>query len=140
MGDKLLDEPLTALRVHGTFTDTSPQVTERVQTLRRALVALTATLDGEGRLLRSNPINLGSGGATLEEQLSRLRHNVGDPGVLLGGAKELLESIYKFVLEEQSMVPDRQADLRRVVAGTSTMEPADYGRSRELTELLRLSY
>lgn len=63
-----------------------------------------------------------------------------DPGVLLGGAKELLESIYKFVLEEQSMVPDRQADLRRVVAGTSTMEPADYGRSRELTELLRLSY
>lgn len=69
-----------------------------------------------------------------------MRHNVEDPGVLLGGAKELLESIYKFVLEEQSMVPDRQADLRRVVAGTSTMEPADYGRSRELTELLRLSY
>jgi len=64
VGDRLLDQLLTALRIHGTFTDTSTQVTERVQTLRRALAAQSATLDGEGRLLRSSPIDLGTGGAS----------------------------------------------------------------------------
>jgi hypothetical protein len=117
VGDQLLDQLLTALRVHGTFADTSPQVTERVQTLRRALEAQLVTLDDEGRLVRSNPINLGTGGRpALEEQLSRLRHNVEDPGVLLGGAKELLESICKFVLEEQSLLPDRRADFDELLA------------------------
>ncbi|RXW31973.1 hypothetical protein C1706_07940 [Propioniciclava flava] len=117
VGDTLLDQLLTALRVHGTFTDTSPQVIERVQTLRRALMAQSATLDDEGRLLRSNPIDLGTGGRpALDEQLSRLRHNVEDSSVLLGGAKELLESICKLVLEEQSMLPDRRADFDELLA------------------------
>ena len=56
------------------------------------------------------------GRPALDEQLSRLRHNVEDPGVLLGGAKELLESICKFVLEEQSMLPDRRADFDELLA------------------------
>lgn len=109
VGDQLLDQLLVALRTHGTFTDTTRATVDRVQTLRRALVVQSVTLDDEGRLQRGGSINLATGGRpALEEQLSRLRHNVEDPGALLGGAKELLESICKFVLEEQSMLADRK--------------------------------
>lgn len=42
----------------------------------------------------------------LDEQLQRLRRNVDDPAAVLGGAKELLEAIAKFVLEESGLPLD----------------------------------
>ena len=45
VGDRLLDQLLTALRVHGTFDNTSPETIRRITTLRRALAAQSATLD-----------------------------------------------------------------------------------------------
>ena len=117
VGDQLLDKLLTALRIHGTFTDTTQETAERVRTLGRALLAQSVTLDHEGRLQRGGTIDLATGGRpALDEQLSRLRHNVEDPGALLGGAKELLESICKFVLEEQLMLADRKMDFDELLA------------------------
>lgn len=115
--DKLLEQLLTALRVGRIFHATDPDVRERVATLRSALTAKGAGLDAEGRLQRTSPIDLVTGGrAALDEQLARLRHNAEDPGALLGGAKELLESICKFVLEEQAMLPDRKTDFDELLA------------------------
>lgn len=117
VGDQLVERLLTALRIHGVFDDKDTVVVDRVKTLRRALATQSVSLDDEGRLQRTNPINLATGGRpALDEQLSRLRHNVEDPGVLLGGAKELLESICKFVLEEQHMLPDRKMDFDELLA------------------------
>lgn len=114
---RALDQLLTALRVDGVFDDPSVKVVERVNTLKRALAVKGASLDVEGRLQHEHPLDLETGGRpALEEQLSRLRHNVEDPGILLGGAKELLESICKFVLEEQSMLPDRKMDFDELLA------------------------
>lgn len=93
---KALDQLLMALRVDGAFNSSDAQTKERVATLRRALLVQGAVLDDEGRLHH--------------EQLARLRRNVEDPGALLGGAKELLESICKFVLEEQMMLPTGKLD------------------------------
>ncbi|HMR47686.1 MAG TPA: abortive infection family protein [Arachnia sp.] len=116
-GDKLMEQLLTALRIDRVFHSTDPHIVGRVATLRSALAANGAGLDPEGRLQRTNPIDLATGGrAALDEQLARLRHNAQDPGVLLGGAKELLESICKFVLEEQQMLPDRKMDFDELLA------------------------
>lgn len=113
---KALDQLLTALRVDGTFDSEDAQTKERVATLRRALAALGAVLDDEDRI-QEHALDLGTGGrAALDEQLARLRRNVEDPGALIGGAKELLESICKFVLEEQSMLPDRKMDFDELLA------------------------
>lgn len=142
--DQLLEQLLTALRVHGTFMDRTSPTSDRVQTLRRALAAQAATLDDDGRLQRRNPINLATGGrAALDEQLSRLRHNVEDPGVMLGGAKDLLESICKFVLEEQSMLPPRKLDFDELL--TLALErlgllPKDVDASRPGGKQLRAIY
>lgn len=117
VSDKLLDLLLTDLRIARIFDVELPTVVERVATLRKALAVKGAGLDDEGRLRRTNPINLATGGrAALDEQLARLQHNVEDPGALLGGAKELLESICKFVLEEQQMLPDRKMDFDELLA------------------------
>lgn len=115
--DKLLEQLLTALRVGRIFQATDPLVTARVAALRRALTVKGAGLDDEGRLQRTDHIDLATGGrAALDEQLARLRHNAEDPGALLGGAKELLESICKFVLEEQQMLPNRKMDFDELLA------------------------
>lgn len=108
---RTLDHLLTALRVHGFFDRSDDRTRERVTTLRRALTAQGADLDSEGRLQHGHALNLETGGrAALDEQLARLRRNVEDPGALLGGAKELLESICKFVLEERMMLPPAKLD------------------------------
>lgn len=108
---KALDQLLMALRVDGAFNSSDAQTKERVATLRRALLVQGAVLDDEGRLHHKQSLDLETGGRqALDEQLARLRRNVEDPGALLGGAKELLESICKFVLEEQMMLPTGKLD------------------------------
>lgn len=113
---RALDQLLTALRVDGAFDSADPQTKGRVATLRRAFSAQGVVLDGEGRL-QEHSLDLGTGGrAALDEQLTRLRRNVEDPGALIGGAKELLESVCKFVLEEQAMLPGRKMDFDELLA------------------------
>jgi hypothetical protein len=64
-------------------------------------------LSEDGRLDQLGKIDLETGGRpALNEQLQRLRRNIDDPAALLGGAKELIEAIAKFVLEEGGLYPD----------------------------------
>lgn len=115
---RLVDELLVALRVEG-FLDGQPspeQAQESVQTLRRALRHQGWDLSDEGRLVQQGDIDLSTGGReALDEQLVRLRRNTEDPAALLGGAKDLLESIAKFVLEETGMLPDRKMDYPEIL-------------------------
>lgn len=115
---RLVDELLMALRVDG-FLDRKPspgQAQEAVSTLRRALQHQDWDLNDEGRLVQQGDIDLSTGGReALDEQLGRLRRNADDPAALLGGAKDLLESIAKFVLEETGMLPDRKMDYPEVL-------------------------
>lgn len=96
---------LDALRLHGCFT--SPENEEAVRNLRSALTHVGWGLSADGRLEHLGEVDLETGGrVALEEQLQRLRKNHDDPAAVLGGAKELLESIAKFVLEESGRPAD----------------------------------
>lgn len=79
--------------------------------LRRALRRGGWDLTREGELFSIGAIDLNTGGReALEEQLQRLRNANSDPGLLLGTAKELLESVAKFVLEEHGWSMNSQMD------------------------------
>lgn len=109
---RLVDELLAALRVEGCFSPGDPRIDlASTAALRPALNHLGWDLTDDGRLQQQGDIDLATGGrAALDEQLARLRRNTDDPAMLLGGAKELLESIAKFVLEENGMLPDRKLE------------------------------
>lgn len=95
----LVELLLNALRLHGSFS--SSENGQRVDDLRSALTHAGWGLTNDGRLEQLGKIDLETGGrVALDEQLQRLRRNVDDPAAVLGGAKELLEAIAKFVLEE----------------------------------------
>lgn len=47
--------------------------------------------------------------------MKRLRRNTEDAGLLLGTAEELIESVGKFVLEENGRLPDRRTDFHEVM-------------------------
>lgn len=114
---RLLESLLTDLRIHGVFDDSDRDTVHLVATLERALRSQGFALDEEGRLEHEYHIDLSTNSRpALEQQLSRLRRNAEDPGVLLGGAKELLEAICKFVLEEQSMMPARKMSFEELLA------------------------
>jgi len=56
-------------------------------------------------------IDLDTGGReALDEQLDRLRRATDDPGQSLGSAKDLLEAVAKFVLEELDATPPGRPD------------------------------
>jgi hypothetical protein len=115
---RLVEELLTALRIHGSLDEqpSSEQPQEAVRVLRRALQHRGWDLANEGRLVQLGDIDLSTGGReALDEQLDRLRRNQEDPAALLGGAKDLLESIAKFVLQETAMLPDRKMDYPEVL-------------------------
>lgn len=116
---RLVEELLVALRVEG-FLDRQPsphQAQEAVRTLRRALQHQGWELDDDSRLVQQGDIDLTTGGReALDEQMVRLRRNTEDPAALLGGAKDLLESIAKFVLEETGTLPGRKMDYPEVLA------------------------
>lgn len=114
-GRRLVDELLSTYRVHGIFRDSSLEM-ER-STLRSALQQVGWTLTRDGRLEPIGDIVLEVGNrVALNEQLNRLRRNTEDPGLLLGTAKELLESVGKFVLEEGNRLPDRTMDFPEVMS------------------------
>ena len=87
-----------------------------VASLRGALLQRGWSLDHEGRLAPVGNIDLEVGDRqALNDQLNRLRRNTEDAALLLGTAKELLESVGKFVLEENGRMPDRRIDFPEVM-------------------------
>lgn len=97
---QLIEAMLRDLRTAGQFdalVDDDPDL----RRLREAFEHRGWTLTDSGQLRQLGPIDLDTGGRpALDEQLSRLQSATDDPALLLGSAKDLLESVAKFVLEE----------------------------------------
>lgn len=84
---------------------------EDVDRLRRALGSAGWYLTDDGHVQPFGQVDLDTGGrAALDEQVDRLRRSTSDPALLIGTAKELLESVSKFVLEELGMPVDDKMD------------------------------
>jgi hypothetical protein len=98
----LVDGLLSALRTHGAVVEGTPQFDKaNTEVLRRALARQGWNLAPDGHMTPIGAINLETGGReALDDQIRRLRQNTDDPALLLGTAKELLESVAKFVLQE----------------------------------------
>lgn len=96
---ELLNGLLSALRGAGLIGDDASGAD--VDRLKRALASSGWYLTDDGHLRPFGDIDIDTGGrAALDEQLKRLRRSTADPGLLIGTAKDLLESVSKFVLEE----------------------------------------
>lgn len=105
-GRRLLEEFLTELRVNGDLVGDDSERSNEEQVLRRSLTRYGWYLDSEGFLKTSAGIDVETHGReALEESLERLRRSTSDPALLIGTAKDLLESVAKFVLEEHGMLP-----------------------------------
>ncbi|WP_430791299.1 abortive infection family protein [Actinoplanes sp. G11-F43] len=102
-GKDLVEAILSALRVHGCFdTERSGHAADDVRQAQKTLARAGWLLDEDGHL---SPlvVDVSTGGReALDEQLNRLRRSTDDPALLIGTAKELLEAVAKFVLEEFS--------------------------------------
>lgn len=98
----LVDGLLSALRTHGAIVEGAPQFDKaNTEVLRRALAHQGWCLTADGHMTPIGAIDLETGGReALDDQIRRLRQNTDDPALLLGTAKELLESVAKFVLQE----------------------------------------
>jgi hypothetical protein len=109
---KVVDALLVALRVHGCFDSGGGRYDkEAVRTAQRAFSHAGWVLSDDGYLSPAGAIDLATGGReALDEQVERLRRATADPGQLLGSAKDLLEAVAKFVLEEFSVPVPRNAD------------------------------
>lgn len=107
---ELVDGLLAEMRVAACFAENSDGDLEQLRRARlRIAQAAFARIDweltNEGVL---RPVALGSvagavGRPAIEDQLERLRRATDDPGLLLGTAKEMLESTAKYVLEAFSV-------------------------------------
>jgi hypothetical protein len=104
---------LVQLRVYGCFDPSRSAIydRDRVQTAQRAFVRTGWSLSDEGVLSAAGAIDLSTGGReALDEQVDRLRRAAEDPGQLLGSAKDLLEAVAKFVLEEFGVCAPKNDD------------------------------
>jgi hypothetical protein len=101
----LVDGLLVQFRRHRYFDDDSADsVKWNVKALRAALRRAGWNLTEDGELVSLGQIELTTGGRpALEEQIARIKRSSEDPGALIGSAKDLLESVAKFVLEEVGM-------------------------------------
>lgn len=94
----LLGAILTQLSLDGSLADASSST---MQKLNAALAKQGWKLAADGSLEKDGPLDFEvMDRAALGEQLKRLNSAAEDPALLLGTAKDLIESIYKFVLEE----------------------------------------
>lgn len=113
-GKKLAEALLNALRLHGTFRDDDRR--EDIQSLREAFLHAGWNLSADGRLERAGFVDLDTGGRqALDEQIERLRRNIDDPAALLGTAKELLEAVAKFILDDGGMPVQKAAPFDMVI-------------------------
>src|SRR5699024_7162852 len=93
----LLDGLLSLLRVNALIGPTATG--HDVDRLKRALPSAGWYLTQDGHAQPFGQVDLDTGGrAALDEQVARLRRSTGDPALLIGTAKELLETVSKFVL------------------------------------------
>lgn len=101
---------LTQLRLHGCFQTESTYLSQ-VATLRSALRRSGYSISEDGTLLTIGAIDLQTGNrSALDEQIDRLRRSTDDPAQLIGSAKDLLEAVARFVLEELSFPVSQNAD------------------------------
>ncbi|MBE5471744.1 abortive infection family protein [Mycobacteroides abscessus] len=101
-GRELVDALLVDLRALGCFTNgiIERDVIVRVQA---AFTDQGFELTDAGELRAAGPVDLSTGDRiALDEQLARLLRTEDDPALALGSAKDLLEAIAKFVLDELS--------------------------------------
>lgn len=98
----MVEAMLSELRTHGCFTEgTKDFDSENVRALQRAFSLINWSLSDDGLLSPLAGLDLSTGGRdALDEQLRRMRATTEDPGALIGSAKDLLETVAKFVLEE----------------------------------------
>ena len=111
-GRQFVDGMLGLLRLKNLIGDPDDdQKSDEERHLRRALGAAGWRLDDAGHLHPFAGVEINSGGReALDEMLARIRRSSGDPGLLIGQAKDLLEAVAKFVLEELGMpVPPSMA-------------------------------
>lgn len=104
---QLVNGLLSTLRTHGAVVEGTPQFDKaNTEVLRRALAYQGWNLTSDGHMTPIGAIDLETGGReALDDQIRRLRQNTDDPALLLGTAKELLESVAKFVLQELQFLP-----------------------------------
>ncbi|MFD3352695.1 abortive infection family protein [Streptomyces fradiae] len=101
---KLVENLLLSLRMRDAFTGDEHEAD--VRRLRQSLRRAGHELDQSGYTSPIGDIDLSTGGReALEEQLERIRRSTDDPALLLGSAKDLLEAVAKFALEEEHMLP-----------------------------------
>ena len=101
---------LTQLRLHRCFQPESTYMSQ-VATLRSALRRSGYSISEDGMLLTLGAIDLQTGNrSALDEQIDRLRRSTDDPAQLIGSAKDLLEAVARFVLEELSFPMSPNAD------------------------------
>jgi len=108
----LVEALLLTLRQSGKFeSDVDVDGKRLVRFLEQALGRQGWSLTPAGELTALAGIDLTTGGrAALDEQIDRLRRSTDDPGALLGTAKDLLEAVAKFILEELDIEVGRSAD------------------------------
>ncbi|WHU48692.1 abortive infection family protein [Gordonia sp. L191] len=110
----VVDALLVDLRALDCFTNGSigADVMTRLQT---AFKAEGFELTEIGELRTAGPIDLSTGGrAALDEQLARLLKADDDPALALGAAKDLLEAVAKFVLDEIGWPYDSKDDFSKL--------------------------
>jgi hypothetical protein len=98
----LIEALLVDLRALDCFTSGVVD-SEVVRRVKSAFAEQGFDLTDAGELRTLGPVDLSTGGrAALDEQLTRLVRAEDDPALALGSAKDLLEAIAKFVLDELS--------------------------------------
>lgn len=103
-GRRLVEGLLSALRHSGLIGVAEPDRTDDERRLRLALGRSGWLLTEDGQLNAFAGADLDTGGReALEENLRRLRSSTADPALLIGTAKDLLEAVAKFVLEESGI-------------------------------------
>jgi hypothetical protein len=108
----LVEALLLDLRIASMFDRSSSDFNgQHFATLRAALRRTGWDVTDDGEISPMGEIDLTTGGReALDEQLLRLRRSTDDSAALLGSAKDLLEAVAKFVLEEVGMPLEKSAD------------------------------
>lgn len=103
---ELIDSLLLEYRAFGFFMASNDPASEtnrraNVRALQKAFARIDWELDDDGDLRPAGVGVVGSvqGRPAIDDQLERLRRATDDPALLLGTAKEMLESTAKYVLE-----------------------------------------
>lgn len=111
----LLDALLSALRHDRLIGDSESQPSEDERRLRLALGRSGWMLTDDGVLRAFAGADMETGGReALDENLARLRSSTADPALLIGTAKDLLESVAKFVLQETGMSVPVKSDFNQL--------------------------